>query len=92
MKTGRATVNKAIVMERTTRNPNTAMPRKSVKPLRQLKKPELLAPAGGLPAFFAAMEAGANAVYCGLENFSARAKAQLKSSYSLTYSVELSPR
>lgn len=39
-------------------------------------KPELLAPAGSLEAFFAAMEAGADAVYCGLKDFSARAKAK----------------
>ena len=37
---------------------------------------ELLAPAGSLEAFFAAMEAGADAVYCGLQSFSARAKAK----------------
>ncbi|GAB4183036.1 MAG: U32 family peptidase [Geothermobacteraceae bacterium] len=39
-------------------------------------KPELLAPAGSLEAFFAAVEAGADAVYCGLKAFSARAKAK----------------
>lgn len=39
-------------------------------------KAELLAPAGSLEAFFAAMEAGADAVYCGLQSFSARAKAK----------------
>ncbi|MGM0416211.1 MAG: peptidase U32 family protein [Thermodesulfobacteriota bacterium] len=39
-------------------------------------KAELLAPAGSLEAFFAAMEAGADAVYCGLHSFSARAKAK----------------
>ncbi len=39
-------------------------------------QPELLAPAGSLEAFFAAMEAGADAVYCGLKEFSARAKAR----------------
>ena len=38
--------------------------------------PELLAPAGSLEAFFASMEAGADAVYCGLREFSARAKAK----------------
>ncbi|MBN2644483.1 MAG: U32 family peptidase [Desulfuromonadaceae bacterium] len=37
---------------------------------------ELLAPAGSLEAFFAALEAGADAVYCGLKDFSARAKAK----------------
>ncbi len=37
---------------------------------------ELLAPAGSLEAFFAALDQGADAVYCGLEEFSARAKAR----------------
>ena len=37
---------------------------------------ELLAPAGSIQAFFAALEAGADAVYCGLHDFSARAKAK----------------
>lgn len=40
------------------------------------KKTELLAPAGSLEAFFAALENGADAVYCGLTEFSARAKAK----------------
>lgn len=39
-------------------------------------KPELLAPAGSMEAFFAAMDAGADAVYTGLREFSARAKAK----------------
>ncbi|MGE4579551.1 MAG: U32 family peptidase [Desulfuromonadales bacterium] len=39
-------------------------------------RPELLSPAGSLEAFFAAMEAGADAVYAGLRDFSARAKAR----------------
>ena len=38
--------------------------------------PELLAPAGGFPALEAAIEAGADAVYFGGENFGARAFAK----------------
>lgn len=38
--------------------------------------PELLAPAGSFEAFFAAMDAGADAAYTGLKDFSARAKAK----------------
>jgi len=44
--------------------------------MKVLTKPELLAPAGSLEAFFAAMESGADAVYCGLQDYSARAKAK----------------
>ena len=40
------------------------------------QRPELLAPTGSLEAFFAAMENGADAVYLGLKEFSARAKAK----------------
>lgn len=40
------------------------------------KKLELLAPAGSLESFFAAFENGADAVFCGLTSFSARAKAK----------------
>jgi len=39
-------------------------------------KPELLAPAGSLETFFAALDGGADAVYLGLKEFSARAKAK----------------
>jgi collagenase-like PrtC family protease len=39
-------------------------------------KTELLAPVGSLESFFAALENGADAVYCGLKEFSARAKAK----------------
>ncbi len=40
------------------------------------QKPELLAPAGSLESFFAAIEKGADAVYAGLQEFSARARAK----------------
>lgn len=39
------------------------------------KKPELLAPAGNIESFYAAVESGADAVYLGLKKFSARATA-----------------
>jgi putative protease len=39
-------------------------------------KPELLAPAGGPASWAAAVEAGADAVYCGLDRFSARSVAE----------------
>lgn len=52
------------------------MSRTPEKPSSPILRPELLAPAGGLPAFFAALEAGADAVYCGLTSFSARANAK----------------
>lgn len=47
-----------------------------VKDRRSAGKAELLAPAGSIEAFFAALENGADAVYCGLREFSARAKAK----------------
>ena len=47
-----------------------------VSPHTKNKKPELLSPAGSMECFFAALENGANAVYFGLEDFSARAGAQ----------------
>ena len=37
---------------------------------------ELLAPAGNIESFFAALDAGADAVYLGLKNFSARGRAR----------------
>lgn len=40
--------------------------------LHREKPPELLAPAGNLECFFAALESGADAIYLGLKNFSAR--------------------
>ncbi|MBF0377936.1 MAG: U32 family peptidase [Desulfamplus sp.] len=38
-------------------------------------KPKILAPAGDKYSFFAAIAAGADAIYCGLKNFSARMEA-----------------
>jgi U32 family peptidase len=51
----------------------------AVKPKRNSKKekkPELLAPAGGIDTFFAALEQGADAVYVGTPQFNARLKAK----------------
>ena len=44
-------------------------------PYPQHNKPELLSPAGDMKCFFAAVENGADAVYFGLKDFSARASA-----------------
>ncbi len=44
-------------------------------PAIQRRKPELMSPAGGWSQLRAAIEAGADAVYFGLDHFSARAKA-----------------
>jgi len=46
-----------------------------------LQKPELLLPAGNTEAFFAALQAGADAVYLGLSQFNARARASNFSSF-----------
>lgn len=48
----------------------------SLKKSYRYNKPELLAPCGSLESFFAAMESGADAVYAGLREFSARARAK----------------
>ena len=40
------------------------------------KKIEILAPAGDIDSFLAAIAAGADAIYCGLKNFSARMEAE----------------
>ena len=40
------------------------------------KKPEILAPAGSKASFLAAVAAGADAVYCGMKQFSARMQAK----------------
>lgn len=41
-----------------------------------MRKPELLVPAGNAESFYAAIDAGANAVYLGLKQFNARNRAQ----------------
>ncbi len=51
-------------------------------------KPELLAPAGNVESFFAAIQSGADAVYLGLKKFSARATA---SNFSLEDLATLIP-
>lgn len=44
-------------------------------PSTRFPKPELLAPAGGPEPFYAALAAGADAIYCGMGSFNARRKA-----------------
>lgn len=51
------------------------MPRYAETEMLAVSKPEIMAPAGGWPQLKAAMEAGADAVYFGLDRFTARAKA-----------------
>ncbi len=51
-------------------------PHRSVVEKPNLPKPELLAPAGKMESFYAALEAGADAVYVGSTNFNARMRAQ----------------
>lgn len=41
----------------------------------EAKKTEVLAPVGNIQAFYAALESGANAIYCGLKQFNARGRA-----------------
>ena len=49
---------------------------KDKKKAADAKKPLILAPAGNRASFFAALSAGADAVYCGLKHFSARMNAE----------------
>ncbi len=51
--------------------------------------PEILAPAGDMPSFLAALAAGADAVYVGLKHFSARMQAENFSLSDLARMVEL---
>ncbi len=49
---------------------------KRITPQIEPHRPEILAPAGGKNSFLAALAAGADAVYCGLQRFSARMAAE----------------
>ncbi|MDH3973721.1 MAG: U32 family peptidase [Deltaproteobacteria bacterium] len=44
--------------------------------MKEFKEAELLAPAGSIEAFFAAIDSGADALYAGLKSFSARGRAR----------------
>lgn len=55
--------------------PFLSQPALSSTPLAALRKPEVLAPAGGWPQLRAAVENGADAVYFGVSDFNARARA-----------------
>ena len=52
-------------------------------------KPEILAPAGDVPSFLAALAAGADAVYLGLKHFNARMQAENFSLTELARMVDL---
>ncbi len=56
------------------------------------KKPEILAPAGDLGSFFAALAGGADAVYVGLKHFSARMEADNFSLTELARMAELTEK
>ncbi len=61
------------------------MPKKRARTAR--KSLELLAPAGSIESFHAAVDAGANAVYCGVGRFNARARARNFTAKTLSYLV-----
>ena len=50
-------------------------------------RPELLAPAGSIEAFHGALEAGADSIYCGIDDFNARLRARNFSMKTLSYLV-----
>ncbi len=52
-----------------------------------MTKPELLAPAGSMESFHAAIEAGADAIYLGLTDFNARLRTQNFSLKTLAYCI-----
>jgi putative protease len=55
----------------------------------EISTPELLAPAGSIEAFHAAINAGADAIYCGLEDFNARLRAKNFSIKTLSHLIPL---
>ena len=57
-----------------------------------MNKPELLAPAGNLEAFFAALDAGADAIYLGGKEFGARQRAKNFSHFELELLVPYAHR
>ena len=57
-------------------SPQARLPQQREISVADAARPELLAPCGSLESFFAAMESGADAVYAGLRDFSARARAK----------------
>lgn len=61
------------------------MNRKSTAKKTSMSKPELLAPAGSLESFHAAVEGGADAVYIGLKDFNARIRAKNVSTKTLSF-------
>ncbi len=57
--------------------------------IQEVQKPEILAPAGDMSSFLAALAAGADACYVGLKHFSARAGADNFSTTELSRMVNL---
>ena len=57
--------------------------------MTHMLKPEILAPAGDMPSFLAALAAGADAVYLGLKHFNARMQAENFSLTELARMVDL---
>lgn len=55
--------------------PELPAPAARPEQLAPASRPELLAPAGGPEPFYAALAAGADAIYCGMGSFNARRKA-----------------
>ncbi len=66
--------------------------RRRVSKIGLAKVPEILAPAGGTAQFYAALAAGADAVYLGLKDFNARARADNFTVDDLTALVPLAHR